>query len=775
MNKTLTILAGLLVTISSSAQDTNHNGALLEDFDCFIRNFETIHPEPYKAFGGEEQFKRKADSLRCHLSCIPGLSADELQKNMTSFLVPLHDEHTHFGYFNYGNEEYLGLPVHFRAIPDGSLIIDGIAGDSRYLGSILQGINGVHVGDLLAAMANDHVAENRYGLLKIAPQFLAYKKTLLDYLGIKDAEGAELNLKLPDGSETTLPLNFMTDAQMAGSAISKSPRDSRFPFDNLEYKFADDDRQTMTFRLKNVTDPGIGAAFGEMLEEMKANGSRNLIVDLRDNVGGNTSLLHPALYELYGDAFLKADFGMTYASRISEPYLKKHGMTLESLNASGTTYRIDDFLYEDTNEKDIQGVEYIFTPENVYVVCNEGTFSAAFHALIMFRAMGAIIVGVPSSQSPNTYMEATEFILPNSGMHCSVSNAIQKCFPDGSYNSNVLWPDFQPSYADYAGYGFDKNAELSYCADMAGGKLSVSVNEYVELMEIVARLAGNSIYTGNDAPTYQKEIDEWFGKYLGHPCIIAMKDMTEKYGVVYNAIPLLGINIEMKNGRFRLISPKAATERWPVKASKEFLPYLSAFYHDTDFHSFFVSHAKTYGKAIGSFNKYVLGKFDLEWFSRNFNGVQQDKFEIMLGLNQGFGNFNVERTPHSGKKEHIAVMLYAADWQNNACYNQMRHLETTIVHEFCHSFIKAPAEYREKATALLNEHADALHKVGYGTWQEVYEETYVRASTIRYMIDHAYPEEVIQDEINTQHSYYGFVWMPLDLDFYRGDYMNRII
>lgn len=764
-----------LITDYIGSQDSElDNSALLEDYDCFIRSYETIHPEPYKPYGGEEAFIRSVDSLRCHLSCTPGLSSVKMKDALNSFLIPLHDEHTYCGYFQYGEEEYLGLPVHFRAIPDGSLIIDGIAGDEIYLGAKLKGMNGVPVEDLLLKVAGTASHENKFGLLKKAPQLIVYKPTILEYLNLDEASSVELELVLPDGKETSISLPFMTDAQTAATKISKSPRDSRFPSDNLSYAFADGRKETMTFRLKNVSDPEISEAFGRMLEEMKANGSSNLIVDLRDNIGGNTFYLYPALYELYGDDFLKADLGMTYGSRISEPFLKKHGLSLEKLNAGGAAYKIDDYLYEDTNVKDTQGADYIYTPENVYVVCNEGTFSAAFHALLMFRAMGAIIVGTPSSQSPNTYMEVTEFALPNSGIHCSVSNSVQKCFPDGSYNSNVLWPDFQPSYQDYLEYGFDKNAELMYCVDLAGGSLSVSVNEYVELMEIVARLSGNSIFTGDYAPAYQKDIAEWFGKYADHPCIEEFRKITEKYGTVYNAIPLLGVNIEMVNGQFRLISPKAASDRWPAKASREFLPYLTAFYFDTDFHSFFVAHDKTYRKAVGSFNKYILGKFDLEWFHKNFGVDSGTKFEIMLGLNQGFGNFNVERTPKSGSNEHIAVMLYAADWQDNPCYNQMQHLETTVVHEFCHSFIKAPLEYKKKSQELLNKYAEALHKVGYGTWQEVYEETYVRASTIRYMIDHGYPENVIQDEINQQHSYYGFVWMPHLLHFYRGDYMNNI-
>jgi len=55
------------------------------------------------------------------------------------------------------------------------------------------------------------------------------------------------------------------------------------------------------------------------------------------------------------------------------------------------------------------------------VLCDPGTFSAAFQAEFMAHQAGATVVGVPSAQSPNAFMGGTEFVLPESGIKGMVS------------------------------------------------------------------------------------------------------------------------------------------------------------------------------------------------------------------------------------------------------------------------------------------------------------------------------------------------------------------
>ena len=104
----------------------------------------------------------------------------------------------------------------------------------------------------------------------------------------------------------------------------------------------------------------------------------------------------------------------------------------------------------------------IYTPKEIYVVTDVQTFSAAFHTAYMLWKMGAKVVGVPSGQAPNTYMEVTRFKLPNTGLECSVSNSLQSCFPTDHPMAKTFTPDIQLSYDDYRQSEFSKDAELLY-------------------------------------------------------------------------------------------------------------------------------------------------------------------------------------------------------------------------------------------------------------------------------------------------------------------------
>lgn len=236
--------------------------------------------------------------------------------------------------------------------------------------------------------------------------------------------------------------------------------------------------------------PTIAGQFGAMLEEMKENDAQHLIIDLRGNSGGWTSIVYATLYQVFGDEYLCRDLGMQYETKLSEPYLQKNNTTLDRLNADhGTCYQLGDMI----SNTDGMGVAQIndsirqqiidsyvcldkamlcqqqgnplYRPKHIYVVTDQGTFSAAFHYAFMLWKMGATLVGVPSSQAPNTYMESTEFVLPHTGIQCSVSNSIQRFLPADDPRVQVLWPDWMPSYDDYKRYNFDSQSDLLYILD----------------------------------------------------------------------------------------------------------------------------------------------------------------------------------------------------------------------------------------------------------------------------------------------------------------------
>lgn len=222
---------------------------------------------------------------------------------------------------------------------------------------------------------------------------------------------------------------------------------------------------------------------------MKREKSSDLINDLRGNGGGWTPIALPTLYQLFGDKYLQTDMQTHYYRFISPLYLQKIGKTLEEFNRQ-TRYKYEygDYTFDDLPseqvpldtlrsqfianclscvKEDLQSLEGkpLYTPKNLYVLTDEKTFSAAFHYAFFLWKMGATLVGVPSRQAPNTYMEQTPFELPHTRLKGSISNSIQIFLPEKDKRAKIFFPDRMLSYEDYKKYGFDQQSEIMFLLD----------------------------------------------------------------------------------------------------------------------------------------------------------------------------------------------------------------------------------------------------------------------------------------------------------------------
>lgn len=236
--------------------------------------------------------------------------------------------------------------------------------------------------------------------------------------------------------------------------------------------------------------PSFSEVFAQMLNQMKKYRSEYLIIDLRNNEGGWTPIVLPSLLMMYGDNYVTKNMDTKLYRLISPLYLQKIHMTLDEFNRQqGAHYKIGDYTSEVDksvvgNSTDSLRKSFIqncmsasrplltklkgkplYRPQHVYVVTDPGTFSAAFHYAFFLWRMGATIVGVPSSQSPNTYMENTPFCLPYTHLQGSISNSMQIFLPVNNKRAKVFYPDLMPTYQDYKKYGFDANTEILYLLD----------------------------------------------------------------------------------------------------------------------------------------------------------------------------------------------------------------------------------------------------------------------------------------------------------------------
>lgn len=534
------IIATILTVMALNAVAQVPNDSIVADFNEFVRLLEETHPDPYTNYGGKPFFRKAAMETRFNLIQDSVTSIDELARRMREFLVPLHDGHTGIWTQQNSNDKALA-PIMFDAIND-AIIIKHLPDEYKELiGSRLLAIENVPVNDVCDGLAKYYTTENNIGkkllvcyrgmqpgtLRKVIPgvsdEFITYQ--------IETPKGKRMDLKLP-----LMPMNQAREWYMANQRAKASTK-AVCPDDNLAFDFVGKNKNTMYLELKSImardcfeymrsngwdyqeqlqrvyylwgkempADPDQAIAqmpsfsdeFEKMLQLMKQNGSKNLIIDLRGNDGGWTPITIPTLYQMWGDKYLieQGNWGVCGARLISPLLMKKYNSSLEEENAANNTnFLMGDYMFDEdgfavnevTDEirngfiadamssvKEKLAAQHgkpVYTPEHVYVLTDPGTFSAAFHYAFFLWKMGATVVGVTCSQAPNTYMEVTEFMLPRTGMRGSISNSLQVFLPLDDPRAHDFTPDLMPTYEDYKRYDFDDNTILLYLLDYINGK-----------------------------------------------------------------------------------------------------------------------------------------------------------------------------------------------------------------------------------------------------------------------------------------------------------------
>lgn len=237
--------------------------------------------------------------------------------------------------------------------------------------------------------------------------------------------------------------------------------------------------------------PSLSETFSEMLKEMKSNNSTTLIINLKNNSGGWLPTTFPTLYFLFGDKYLTMDFNIVNYRRLSALYMQKNNMTIDEFNASNNTkYELGDYYFEEILNKSsnngnirdqrIRELKFycdtvlinnlqnkpLYSPQQIFVLTNEVTASAATSYSYYLWKLGAKLVGIPSCQALNTFIEYTPFELPLTKLKGSISNSMRICFPTTDKREKIFYPDYLLNIQDYRKYNFDSHSEVLYILDL---------------------------------------------------------------------------------------------------------------------------------------------------------------------------------------------------------------------------------------------------------------------------------------------------------------------
>lgn len=508
---------------------TLSSDSLVNDFLFFCDMLEETHPDPYTGFGGRPFFHIERD-LMANRIATDSLSLNDFCDILNEFTVPLKDLHTFVQYPKSDALKIKYVQrISFDVLNDG-LMVSGIAEPySDYLGSRLLSINDVSVDTLADRMTKIKPSENPIGNLQNLSSW-GNQDEILDKLGIMCKDSVCYKFLTVNSDTALLALPVVERGHLADVEMARLNSKLALPQDNLQFAFIDDDNNIMYLRLSSVMArenykycheqgwnnalsdisyyyesrgkdmpedindainaiPSFSEEFSKMLMMMKENDSENLIIDMRGNGGGWTPIIRPSMIMMFGDDYYRKNFDVRSVRLLSELYLHKLNQTIDQLNQSwGTQLKVGDYFtiseYQDGDITTLRSQmlqnamtetpdllyslngKPLYRPKQIFVITDPHTNSAAFHYAFYLGKMGATLVGVPSSQAPNTFMEVTPFKLPYTGLAASASNTMQQFFPTDSPYAKILRTDIGMTSADYYEYNLDANAPILKVLDI---------------------------------------------------------------------------------------------------------------------------------------------------------------------------------------------------------------------------------------------------------------------------------------------------------------------
>lgn len=290
------------------------------------------------------------------------------------------------------------------------------------------------------------------------------------------------------------------------------------------------------------------------------------------------------------------------------------------------------------------------------------------------------------------------------------------------------------------------------------------VDQNVELLSIVFRLAECKEYSSVRFKLYTDKIENHFLQYKDHELIKCVKEKRNESGIGYDAVMLMAVHIGNAPDFKPLVnfSNKIPDVRWGKKNADQFLVLLRKFYQDANCESFFKSNEQLYWEVSKRFSS-VSKSLDMKWFQEFYGEKPRDDFFIINGLANGGGNYGPHLLLKKNKRNLFAVMgTWLVDSEGMPAF-PMKDYFPILVHEFNHSFVNKLTEkhsnrLRKSGEKMYKEVSEKMMKQAYTNWKTMMDEALVRASVIKYMKEHGFDKQEIDNEIQLQESK-GFFWI----------------
>lgn len=411
----------------------------IEDIEFLITTINEIHHNPYFKTT-EEDFKKYKNDL------LTRFSADSIPLKLfmstgMKLVAKLSGGHTSF---DWQNEYVFKELIHYKFIPftgklslnETSFVVSNSAISEIKKGTQVKAINGINITDLFK--------ECMSCIGGIASYRKAYcEKVFPIYLFFTNKLSSPYNIQLEN-------INVNT-AGLSAEKINGFLNENNF-IDNYTFVIIKDDIGLISYN--SCTDYDAFKVFlDQVFEEIKENNLDKLIIDIRENSGGDSSLNDLLLSYITKKPYRQSSGRYWKVSKQAKEYYKKNSYE----NHFGDEFM--DTYYQSQDGKVIETMDeslifprktaHFFSGETCFLI-GPNTFSSAnFLADAVKTYKLSTLIGSATGEFTNDFGEVLQFRLPNSGNYVYVSstydigananpNIMQPVFPDIKVENKVL-------------------------------------------------------------------------------------------------------------------------------------------------------------------------------------------------------------------------------------------------------------------------------------------------------------------------------------------------
>lgn len=331
----------------------------------------------------EDEFKKDIQKLK---EALPELSDEEIIFSLSCIVASVGDAHTSL-YFQPG----IAFPLTLYWFKDGIYVIDTAPEYKKILHCRLTGIDQKSLDEVIKILSRGISHENLAQIKKSVPYYMVLAEFLYGAGIIDNKESAEYGFQSQGGEEFTVELKSISMKNRFPFAAPKTPEDSlplyRRNRDKFYHSTLLEDPNVLYMQYnscQNMKEKPFSDFVNEVFQLIDEKMVGKLVIDLRNNGGGNSSIFYPMLREIK--------------------------------------------VREEINQKD-----------KLFVVIGRQTFSSAvLNAIQLRNQTNATFMGEPTGGKPNHFGEVKNFMLTNSRLYISYST---KYFTLSNEETDSFYPD----------------------------------------------------------------------------------------------------------------------------------------------------------------------------------------------------------------------------------------------------------------------------------------------------------------------------------------------